>query len=64
MYGYDPLQLPMGPYSKTLVQTVQDFLQQRVQFQQILKDHLVQAQARMKWYAYQRRSERELQVGD
>ncbi|XP_016578798.1 uncharacterized protein LOC107876371 [Capsicum annuum] len=64
LYGYDPPQIPMGPYTDTPLQLVQDLIHQRVQFQQVLKDHIVQAQARMKWYTDQRESERELQEGD
>lgn len=48
----------------TTVPAVEDVIMKRQQVQQLLLDHLLKAQERMKLYADQRRTKRESQVGD
>lgn len=61
---YGPTPLPLGPYADAIVPAAVDLVQQRVQIQQLLKDNLLKAQQRMKWFADLHRSDRQFQVGD
>lgn len=51
-------------YSKTNDPAVNEYLHDRFATQQLLKDNLVKAQERMKWYYDKKRTEREFAVGD
>jgi RNase H-like domain found in reverse transcriptase/Reverse transcriptase (RNA-dependent DNA polymerase)/Integrase zinc binding domain/Retroviral aspartyl protease/Ty3 transposon capsid-like protein/Integrase core domain/Chromo (CHRromatin Organisation MOdifier) domain len=64
LYGYAPPQLPMGSLPKGSNQTVNELLADRQQIMKRLKEHLTQAQARMKKYADLKRTERSFNVGD
>jgi hypothetical protein len=64
LYGYAPPHLPMGSIPKSSNQAVTDLITDRQQAMQELKFHLTQAQAKMKKYADQHRTERHLSVGD
>lgn len=54
----------MGPMLDYIVPAAGDWLIQRQQFQQLLKDNLLQAQHRTKWSTDQYRTERSFAVGD
>lgn len=43
---------------------VKQFLQDRAQVQQLLKDNLIKSQERMVWYANKKRTDRSFEVGD
>lgn len=64
LYGYTPQQLSVGPLLENIVQAAEDVVIQRQQFLQLLKDNLTKAQARMKYYANNRRTDREFAVGN
>ncbi|XP_070024821.1 uncharacterized protein LOC142181679 [Nicotiana tabacum] len=64
LYGYTPPQLSLGPLLETVLQGAEDTVMRRQQMQQLLKDNLIKAQERMKYYADKRSSDREFQVGD
>ncbi|XP_060200476.1 uncharacterized protein LOC132628731 [Lycium barbarum] len=64
LYSYFPPQLSLGPFLETIVPAAEDAVMLRQQMQQLLKDHLSKAQERMKYYADQRRNDREFAVGD
>ncbi|KAH0758842.1 hypothetical protein KY290_022335 [Solanum tuberosum] len=49
---------------KNVVQAAEDVIMQRQQFLQLLKDNLHAAQARMKFFAGNRRTDKEFAVGD
>ena len=49
---------------ETVVQAAEDAVMHRQQFLQLLKDNLATAQARMKFFADKKRTEREFLVGD
>lgn len=56
--------LSIGPLLKNTIQAAEDVVMQRQQFQQLLKDNLNTTQARMKYFADNRRTDREFAVGD
>ena len=64
LYGYKPLSLPIGPYHDTIIPAAHNMLQTRAQMLQRIKEHLHQAQNRMKLFADKHRTEREFEVGD
>ncbi|XP_022846402.1 uncharacterized protein LOC111369155 [Olea europaea var. sylvestris] len=61
---YQTPKLALGPYQQTNIASVEDILQERQKIDKMLKENLAQANARMKHYAYQHRSEKEFQVGN
>lgn len=64
LYGCSPPQLSIGTLLETVVQAAEDAVMHRHQFLQLLKDNLATAQARMKFFADKKRTEREFLVGD
>lgn len=54
----------MGPYLDTMLPVADNMLQTRVQMLSRIKEHLQQAQNRMKMFADIHRSERQFEVGD
>lgn len=64
LYGVKPIPLNMGSFQDMIIPAAQDLLQQRTLVLQVLKDNLVKAQQRMKYFADQKRTYRELLVGD
>nr|XP_027091852.1 uncharacterized protein LOC113712566 [Coffea arabica] len=64
LYGIPPPQLALGPYLQTRVAAVGDYVKERQQIDNMLKQNLRVAQERMKKYADERRSEREFREGD
>ncbi|XP_027075844.1 uncharacterized protein [Coffea arabica] len=64
LYGLSPPQLALGPYLQSRVAAVGEYVQERQQIDNILKQNLKQAQERMKRYADEKRSEREFNEGD
>lgn len=64
VYGVKPVPLNMGCLQDMILPTAQNLLQQRVQVLQILKDNLIKAQQRMKYFADLKRTDRVLEVGD
>lgn len=64
LYGYTPPQLSIGPLLETIVQAAEDVVMQRQQFLQLLHDNLTTAQARIKFFADNRRTDREFSVGN
>lgn len=63
-YGYKPLQLPLGTLAETVVPAATKMVKDRQEILQALKEHLVQAQIRMKEFADRHRTEREFNIGD
>lgn len=64
LYGYAPPQVPMGSLPYSIRTPVGLCLAERQQLLQQLKDNLIQAHSRMKFFADRRRSDRTLQTGD
>jgi hypothetical protein len=64
LYGYPPPMLSEFSISPTADNEAQDFLADRQQLLLQLKENLVQAQARMKKYADQKRTKRTLELGN
>lgn len=64
LYGYEPSQLSIGPYMPSTQENVAQWMEARAMMQQLLKENLVEAQSRMKYFADKHRSERSFQVGD
>ena len=64
LYGYTPPHFSVGPLLERVVQAAEDMVMHRQQFLQLLKDNLATAQARMKFFADKKRTEREFLVGD
>ncbi|XP_071912260.1 uncharacterized protein [Coffea arabica] len=64
LYGLAPPQLALGPYPQSRVAAVGEYLRERQQMDNMLKQNLKQAQERMKRYADEKRSEREFSKGD
>ena len=64
LYGYSPPKLMDYVPGTTQVATVDSILQSRQQMMTLLKQNLVEAQARMKQQSDLRRTERVFQVGD
>ena len=64
LYGHKPLPLPLGPYHDTLIPAAHDMLQTRAQMLHRIKEHLHQAQNRMKTFADKHMTERQFVVGD
>ena len=58
LYGYKPLSLPIGPNQDTMTPATSTMLQTRAQMLQRIKEHLHQAQNRMKVFADKHRTER------
>ena len=63
LYGYKPIQMNLRPDS-TLVAAVEDWAQERVGWNSLLKENLLKAQNRMKQMADKGRSDREFEVGE
>ena len=61
LYGLPPPQLALGPYLQTRVATVGDYIKEKQQMDNMLKQNLKQAQERMKKYADEKRSEQGIQ---
>lgn len=64
LYGFPPPHIPLGPLPYPTQSQAGLYLTHRQQLLHSLKDNLVQAQSRMKFYADRNRSERVLQEGD
>ncbi|CAH9088564.1 unnamed protein product [Cuscuta europaea] len=64
LHGYDAPQLSTGPYLDSTNSLAARNVQERQQMLQDLKEHMTQAQERMKKYADSKRSERTFEVGD
>lgn len=64
LYGYPPPLHSVQTYLPSSDTEAKDFMQQRTQRLQELKENLQQAQHRMKFYADKKRVEREFEVGD
>ena len=64
MYGVPPPCLLTYVAGTTRVQVVEDELKSKDQIMQLLKEHLMAAQERMKQMADPHRTEREFSVGD
>ncbi|KAH0671271.1 hypothetical protein KY285_023835 [Solanum tuberosum] len=64
LYGYTPPQLCIRLLLENVVQAAEDVIRQRQQFLQLLKDNLHAAQARMKFFVDNKRTDREFAVGD
>ncbi|XP_015158870.1 uncharacterized protein [Solanum tuberosum] len=64
LYGYTPPQLCIGPLLENVVQVAEDVIIQWQQFLQLLKDNLHATQARMLFFADNRKTDREVAVGD
>lgn len=64
LYGLQPPQLALGSYQQNNIAAVKEILQERHRMDQLLRENLAQARARMKHYADRNRSDREFQVGD
>ncbi|XP_027099321.1 uncharacterized protein [Coffea arabica] len=64
LYGIPPPQLALGPYLQTRVAAVGDYVKERQQIDNMLKQNLRVAKERMKKYVDERRSEREFREGD
>lgn len=64
LYGYQPYQPPYHSFEMTTKPEVNDFLQERAQRAQLIKEHLQVSQARMEFYANKGRSERQFEMGD
>lgn len=64
LFGRKPVPLPCGSYTDIFIPAATDLLQQRHAISQLLREHLLKAQHRMKFFADQHRTERSFQVGD
>ncbi|XP_026452067.1 uncharacterized protein LOC113352468 [Papaver somniferum] len=64
LYGYQPPHLVFPILTPTSLETVEDYLQERYLILQLLKHDIYKAQSRMKFFAYQKRSDKEFAVGD
>ena len=64
LYGFSPPQLALGPYLQSRVDAVGEYIRERQQLDNMLKQNLKQAQERMKKYADEKRSERDFSEGD
>ncbi|XP_026383549.1 uncharacterized protein LOC113279048 [Papaver somniferum] len=64
LYGYLPPHLAFHVHSTTTVASVQEYLQERDHMLQLLKDDLLKAQYRMKFYDDISRCDRYFNVGD
>ncbi|GMI64808.1 hypothetical protein HRI_000150100 [Hibiscus trionum] len=62
LYGYPPNELTWTKDSR--VASVQELMHNREEINKILKDNLLKAQERMKYYADKKRTDMEFQVGD
>nr|XP_027071578.1 uncharacterized protein LOC113696351 [Coffea arabica] len=63
LYGYKPSQLTLSP-TQTLAAAVKDWTRERVDWNTLLKENLLQAQNRMKQLADKRRTDRNFEEGD
>lgn len=64
LYGYAPPELPLGSLPSSGQTMASMSLAQRQHMVQTLKDNLIRAQSRMKFFADRSRSERTLEIGD
>lgn len=64
LYGFPPNQLGMGSYPDTTNDEAKEVFEECRKLTQQLKEHLVEAQSRMKLYADQHRQDRNFEVGD
>ncbi|XP_027171416.1 uncharacterized protein LOC113770982 [Coffea eugenioides] len=63
-YGFSLPQLALGPYLQSRVDAVGEYIRERQQLDNMLKQNLKQAQERMMKYVDEKRSEREFSEGD
>ncbi|XP_026383596.1 uncharacterized protein LOC113279102 [Papaver somniferum] len=64
LYGYTPPHLVFPINATTSVATVQDYIKRRDHMLHLLKENLAKAQTRMKFFAYQSRTDRTFLGGD
>ncbi|XP_026407927.1 uncharacterized protein LOC113303113 [Papaver somniferum] len=64
LYGYDATHLAFPTTLTTFVAEDEEYLQHRTAMLDILKDSLSVAQARMKFFSNQKRTERSFEIGD
>ncbi|XP_027102559.1 uncharacterized protein [Coffea arabica] len=64
LYGLPPSQQALGPYLQTRVAVVGDYIKERQQMDNMLKQNLKQVHERMKKYADEKRSKREFSERD
>ncbi|KAK1383396.1 Chromo domain-containing protein [Heracleum sosnowskyi] len=64
LYGTKPVPLNLGGLQDMLIPVAQDMLQQRNLVLQVVKESLLKAQHRMKFFADQKRTERSFNLGD
>lgn len=64
VYGQEPIHLGIDRLESCAISDVQEWLQEREQMRDILHQHLVRVQLRMKHQADKKRTERQFQVGD
>lgn len=64
LYGKEPPSINYHQVQKSQVASIDEFLKNRAEMQTLLKKNLRKAQERMKFYADNKRSEREFSVGE
>lgn len=64
LYGYHPPQLALDHYLQPSQSEASQFLIQRGEMLKLIKENLLQAQARMKFFADNKRIDRNFEVGD
>ncbi|XP_019153545.1 PREDICTED: uncharacterized protein LOC109150023 [Ipomoea nil] len=64
LYGYPPPQLAINDIARSVDESAESWVQNRIHMMAILKDNLREAQHRMKHYAAKNRTERSFAVGD
>jgi Integrase core domain/Chromo (CHRromatin Organisation MOdifier) domain len=64
LYGYALPQLSIGAVPKSVNQSVNDIMEERIRTARVLKEQLLKAQQRMKKFADKKRSERKFSIGD
>jgi hypothetical protein len=64
IYGHKPRYFGLSATAACQSDDLFEFLQERVKMQVLIRDHLLRAQARMKFQADRNRSERSFAVGD
>ncbi|XP_071923075.1 uncharacterized protein [Coffea arabica] len=64
LYGYKALPLPIGPYYDSIIPAATQALQERMRILACIKEHLLKAQQRTKYFVDRHRTERSFEVGD
>src|ERR1041385_1776447 len=64
LYGFKPPMIGEVAFPDNISSQLEDFLQNRELAREVIKDNLVKAQARMKFYADNKRKDRQFKVGD